>query len=293
MKLVAMEEAAILDMLWTLLPPEIQLPPLQQSPLPKHELVCLAQSALTPPAFERMLQLLDDLAVELTGATNVHYPEPFYVDPQRSTEAEAIADSHLCEATGSLWSAARETVRSLPFQADPRPIAGGKCINFGLYNKGGLVGITRDTRSHMAVCRLLGAAILAIKPTHQWTTITVGLENSTCIHLDRGNSEFHPSLLVGLTHHSGGELWMQDAAGTVYMDANEQGLVSGLALPCAVLFNGRQHQHCTLPWKLGQRCVLIAYTVAQHQAAAMDHLALLQEAGFVPPSRTSGRAIPL
>ena len=232
--------------------------------------------------------------MELTGATNVHYPEPYYVDPQSSTEAEAIADAHLCEGTGSLWSAVRETVRSLPFQADPRPIAGGKCINFGLYNKGGLVGITRDTRSHMAVCRLLGAAILAIKPKHQWTTITVGLENSTCIHLDRGNSEFHPSLLVGLTHHSGGELWLQDAAGTVYVDTAEQGLVSGLALPttaCAVLFNGRLHQHCALPWKLGQRCVLIAYTVAQHQAATMNHLALLQEAGFVPPSRTSGRAV--
>ena len=53
MTLVAKEEAAILDMLWTLLPPEVPLPPATTFAT-RNELVCLAQSALTPTAFERM-----------------------------------------------------------------------------------------------------------------------------------------------------------------------------------------------------------------------------------------------
>ena len=284
MRLVAMEEAAILDMLWTLLPPGIELPG-AATLATRNELIFLAQKALAPRASERMKYLLDELAVELAGPVITRYPEPCYVDPATATEAEAIADSHLCEGSGALWSAIRETVRSLEFQADARTIANGSSIQFGLYNNGGLVGIAKATRGHMAVSRLLSAAILSVCSQRRWTTITVGFENGTQPHVDRGNSECHPSLLLGLTHHCGGELWVQSDDGQVYLDTS-QGMLRGVAFPTSasvVLFNGRTQLHGTLPWKLGQRCVLIAHTVAQYKSATDADLALLLEAGFVPP----------
>ena len=223
--------------------------------------------------------------MELAGPVITRYPEPCYVDPKQATEAEVIADSHLCEGSGALWSAMRETVRSLEFQPDARTIANGSSIQFGLYNKGGLVGLAKATRGHMAVSRLLSAAILSVCSKHRWTTITVGLDNGTQPHVDRGNSELYPSLLLGLTHHCGGELRVQSAEGGMYLDT-PQGMLRGVALPTsasAVLFNGKTQLHGTLPWKLGQRCVLIAYTVAQHKSVTDADLALLLDAGFVPP----------
>ena len=62
----------------------------------------------------------------------------------------------------------------------------GPAFNFGLYNKGGLVGLAKATRGHRAVGRLLSAAILSVCSQHRWTTITVGLDNGTQPHVDWG-----------------------------------------------------------------------------------------------------------
>ena len=117
MRLVAMEEAAILDMLWTLLLSGIELPG-AATLAARNELIFLAQKALAPRAFDRVLSLLGERAMELAGPVITRYPEPCYVDPAKATEAEVMADSHLCEGSGALWSAMRETVRSLEFQPD-------------------------------------------------------------------------------------------------------------------------------------------------------------------------------
>ena len=169
MRLVAMEEAAILDMLWTLLPSGLELPG-AATLATRNELIFLAQQALAPRAFERILSLLDELNMELAGPVITRYPEPCYVDPKQATEAEVIADSHLCEGSGALWSAVRETVRSLEFQPDARTIANGSSIQFGLYNKGGLVGLAKATRGHMAVGRLLSAACETLSDADQIST---------------------------------------------------------------------------------------------------------------------------
>ena len=140
------------------------------------------------------------------------------------------------------------TRSNLEFQPDARTIANGSSIQFGLYNKGGLVGLAKATRGHRAVGRLLSAAILSVCSQHRWTTITVGLDNGTQPHVDWGNSELYPSLLLGLTHHCGGELWVQSAEGETYLDT-PQGMLRGVALPTsasAVLFNGKTQMHGSL-----------------------------------------------
>ena len=82
MRLVAMEEAAILDMLWTLLPSGLELPG-AATLATRNELIYLAQQALAPRAFERILSLLDELNMELAGPVITRYPEPCYVDPKQ------------------------------------------------------------------------------------------------------------------------------------------------------------------------------------------------------------------
>ena len=62
------------------------------------------------------------------------------------------------------------TRSNLEFQPDARTIANGSSIHFGLYNKGGLVGLAKATRGHMAVGRLLSAACETLSDADQIST---------------------------------------------------------------------------------------------------------------------------
>ena len=159
MQLAARNEAAILQALWHLLPLGTHLQP-AVTLATRNELVYLAQTSLTTAAFEQLLQLLDKLEAEETGNVIISYPEPRYVNACDSTPAEKTADRHLREGSGSLWVAVRETVRELEYLPDARPFARGRYAKFGLYSKGGLVGMAKQTPQHVSTCRLLNAAIL-------------------------------------------------------------------------------------------------------------------------------------
>ncbi|CAE7824138.1 unnamed protein product, partial [Symbiodinium necroappetens] len=231
------QEAAILQALWGLLPLGTFLKP-AVTLATRNELVYLAQTSLTTDAFEQLLQLLDKIAVEDDSCAIVSYPEPCYVNACESTSAEKTADRHLREGSGSLWVAVRETVRELDFQPDARSFACGRYAKFGLYSKGGLVGMAKWTSQHVSACRLLNAAVLSVRPEHRWTSITIGMDNETLPHTDQGNATTL-SLLVGLTHHHRGELWLESMDGTQYMDT-DRGLIRGRAFPTsmqAVLFD--------------------------------------------------------
>ncbi|CAE7246966.1 hypothetical protein AK812_SmicGene25362 [Symbiodinium microadriaticum] len=219
MQLAASEEAAILQALWRLLPLGTYLQP-AVSLATRNELMYLAQTSLTTDAFEQMLQLLDKLEVEATGSTIIGYPGPSYVNACESTPAEKTADRHLREGSRSLWVAVRETVRELEYQPDARPFAQGRYAKFGLYSKGGLVGMAKQTSQHVSTCRLLNAATLSVRPEHRWTSITIGMDNETLPHVDQGNATFL-SLLLGLTHHVHGELWLESVDGSQYMALGE------------------------------------------------------------------------
>eukprot|EP00439_Symbiodinium_sp_Y106_P038374 s5198_g4.t1 len=282
MRLVALEESVILEVIRDLMPGNCQLPA-AISLATRNELVTIAQAALRPGAFERLMRVLAEVDATLSGTVIIRYPEPVYVNTCRSMEAEAIADSHLLEGAGSLWSAVREVVRSLTFEADGRVIASGRSLQLGLYQKGGLVGMHRHTAAHRAACRLINAAVLTSHSTHRWTTLTIGYNNATLPHLDRGNSEDpeHLSLLIGVTHHRGGELWVQGSEGTHYMDT-DQGILPGTLLQTsaqAVLFDGRGRMHSTMPWSDGDRC--------QHTPQCFERQSLFQARSTGQPTGTA------
>ena len=129
----------------------------------------------------------------------------------------------------------------------------------------------------------LNAAIAHVLSTHTWTTLSVNLDNMTVPHYDRGNAP-GGSLLLGLTHHSAGGLWICDGSGSQLLEA--EGVLSRGTTYCtqasAVLFEGRDCLHSTLPWS-GNRCVIIAYTIGQYKSMEKEHQTYLETAGFRLP----------
>ena len=116
-----------------------------------------------------------------------------------------------------------------------------------------------------------------------WTTLSVNLDNMTVPHYDRGNAP-GGSLLLGLTHQSAGGLWICDGSGSQLLEA--EGVLSrGTTYSThasAVLFEGRDCLHSTLPWS-GNRCVIIAYTIGQYKSMEKEHQTYLETAGFRLP----------
>ena len=225
--------------------------------LTRNEILQEAQELLEGEDRERFIAFSGRLSRTLDGDSIITFPAPFILaDPL--TEAEAMAEQYLCEGSGSLWSALRMVARCLDYETDTRQHAGG--LSFRL-------GLTKQSRRHYSVARLFNAAIAHVLSTHTWTTMSVDLDNMTVPHYDRGNAP-GGSLLLGLTHHSAGGLWICDGSGSQLLEA--EGVLSRGATystqASAVLFEGRDCQHSTLPWS-GNRCVIIAYIYHRLSAA--------------------------
>ena len=183
--------------------------------------------------------------------------------------------------------------RCLDYEADNRQHAGGLSFGLGLYNKGGLMGLAKQSRRHYSAARLFNAAIAQVLSTHTWTTLSVNLDNMTVPHFDRGNAP-GGSLLLGITHHSAGGLWICDGSGSQILEA-EGALSRGTTYntqASAVLFEGRDCLHSTLPWS-GNRCVIIAYTIGQYKSMEKEHQAYLETAGFRLPDLLAPEVSPV
>ena len=127
-----------------------------------------------------------------------------------------------------------------------------------MYNKGGLSGLTSETKRHPCVCRLINQLIISTLSTHAWTSISVNMNCGTEVHKDQGNASESDlfSLHIGLSHHQDGQLWVENTAGDMYMEHHKEGLIRGQVYPTSAvanLFHGQQHYHATMPWRGGDR----------------------------------------
>ena len=95
----------------------------------------------------------------ITAETVAALPPPTHENRDTSSRAERLARDFLLEGRASLWSAVREVVRDLGYAADTRTISPGYIFRLGLYNKGGLVGLTSETRGHPCACRLINLLV--------------------------------------------------------------------------------------------------------------------------------------
>jgi len=130
----------------------------------------------------------------------VSLPPPVASLPEWSSRAETLAHAYMEEGRAALWIAAREVVRDLDYEPDPRGIATGDSVRLGLYNKGGLVGLASATKTHSSICKLLNLLVVAIRSEHRWTSLSINRNCRTDVHKDQGNAdeEHLPSMLIGL-----------------------------------------------------------------------------------------------
>ena len=214
----------------------------------RNEIVCAAQHMLTGQQREQFLIYAEQLACAICAETIVALPPPMLETPPTMSRAERLARLFLQEGSASLWSTVREVVRDLGYAEDMRAISSGYIFRLGMYNKGGLSGLTSETKRHPCVCRLINQLILSTLSTHAWTSISVNMNCGTEVHKDQGNASESDlfSLHIGLSHHQDGQLWVENTAGDMYMEHHKEGLIRGQVCPTSAvanLFHGQQHYH--------------------------------------------------
>ena len=281
MQTVAEEERQLLQYLHRKVPAHRCHPSLTL--LTRNEIIALARELLLQDDWVSFCAYVDELARSVQQDCIIGFPSPSYVELAQVPEAEKLAEQFLQEGSGSLWSAVREATRCLHFEDDPREVAQGQTFRLGLCSKGDILGMTRNTKTHVSVCKLLNAAVLSTYRQHKWTSLSVNLNNGLEPHQARGNAP-GTSLLMGLTHHREGGLWIEDRFGGTIMTVEGQ-QVRGQVFATqaqAILFDGRNRTHCSMPWK-DCRCILVAYTVGPHASMSPEQRALLDETGFIPP----------
>ena len=253
-----------------------------------NEIVYAASHILKNHYHELFLAYADQLATSFRDEVVVSLPPPVTSLPEWSSRAETLAHAYMEEGRAALWIAAREVVRDLDYEPDPRGIATGDSVRLGLYNKGGLVGLASATKTHSSICKLLNLLVVAIRSEHRWTSLSINRNCRTDVHKDQGNAdeEHLPSMLIGLSHYADGFLWVQHPNGTVYVENATEGMLRGAVYPtsaAALLFHGQRFYHATMPWSQGDRIIVLAYAARQHKCALARYGPKLAELGFILP----------
>ena len=137
---------------------------------------------------------------------------------------------------------------------------------------------------HRSVCALLNGLVRKLCPEHRWTSLVVSLNSLVSPHVDAQNARL-PSLLVGLSHYKGGQLWIQHEQGTDFEECGEK-LLPGVAYTTSmncILFPAATALHGVRPWSDGDRVVLAAFTIGQHRFLSPVERGVLLELGFQLP----------
>ena len=249
-----------------------------------QEIVDFACERLSPDAVPFYLHYVDGLKTLVGQAAGVLLPPPVRYPGEDAPLAERRAWNALQHRHGYLWPIVRDVVSQLPFEEDTRAFARGLTFVLGLYGKGGLLGFSRHTKLFGNVCSLLNQLVYTTWSAHTWTSLAIGVNNHTQPHVDRWNLDAN-ALLIGLTHHTEGGLWIEGEGGTCYEEFADV-LIAGHVFATSgtgVLFNSRSCLHATQTWAGGNRIVLIAYTVGRASYMSEALRDQLLELGFVPP----------
>ena len=147
------------------------------------------------------------LGYYLQSTDAVRFPPALGPPDDSMHEAEHAAACYLLEGSGSLWSA---VVSLLPFrdvkrQHQPHPQSQ---FSAGAYGHHGFAGLCKQTEQFGSVLRLLNLLICSLHSGFSWTTVLITVNNVAGLHVDRQNAPFC-SLILGLSHHSQGHMWMQ------------------------------------------------------------------------------------
>ena len=260
----------------------------------RNDIVRAALDHLPEPERTCFLQYADSLSDRLCHETRSSFPSlsARLVLHDACDEAESFAREYLHGGSGCLWTALRDVVSRLPFRPDERPFGDGDLCVFGAYAKGGIQGLTKPTANHPTTCILINAAILSIDCRHTWSSFAITANNCTAVHRDQWN-EPGACLLFGVSHHEGGELWLEDPSGRHFRE-HAATLVPGNLWPTSAMgvsFDSGRKLHATNPWTNGSRIMIIAYTVRRPHTLSPTLAEYLLDLGFMLPGARYGHTV--
>ncbi|CAE7352023.1 unnamed protein product [Symbiodinium sp. CCMP2592] len=246
-------------------------PPAQLGLLAWNDLLLWAQHRLGGASVAALHQYADLLDVQYCGRAHSALPHPSWEDFRKSSKAERLAQHLLESGAGTLWHSARLVARLLELEL-PRQAYG-------------IQRLCRQTLTHANTARILNALVLRVCPWHKWSTVALLYNLQTPVHLDAQNGP-EPSLLMALSLHEGGEVWIEDETGSEYHE-HLNGWLRGRRFSLqmqAVRFQAHRRPHFTCAWTGMERLVLTAYTVNKWESVAASHRAKLENLGFVLPA---------
>ncbi|CAE7892713.1 unnamed protein product, partial [Symbiodinium necroappetens] len=205
----------------------------------RNDIMAAARVDLSPVQFERLAIYADTLCVHIPGVPGASLPPPVEADQGQGSQANQLASLLLQEHTGSLWGAARLVASHLNFKAERRLSTNSfQCVvRLGAYGHHSFCGLTHMTATHRSVCALLNGLVRKLHPEHQWTSLVVSLNSQVGPHVDGQNARM-PTLLVGLSHYAGGQLWVQNEGGKDFEEFGERTFCREMSFPraCAVCY---------------------------------------------------------
>ena len=149
---------------------------------------------------------------------------------------------------------------------------------FGLYNRGGVVGITNDTKRRPWLSRLVTAVIRAEKPGFEFSAFSISQNLEIGMRRDTTNLKGTLSTVIGLNKLKGNV-----EKGIPSDKITKDGPTKVLASETAVTFDGRKW-HCVEPSR-DERLTVACYTPCGIRQAKKGARRILKRLGFVLPRR--------
>ena len=161
-------------------------------------------------------------------------------------------------------------------------------VIFGTYSHGGVVGITKVTRDYPWLSRAVMQMMRGLGGGERMTSVCVSCNVQSPPHRDVYNLENSRNTVVPLIRpRQGGELWVSgnQMSGEACRMQCGSDLLPGnkIKLNKTVHFDAKQW-HATTPW-VGDRIVLIGYSLNGAQKLQKDSRDLLRRRGFPLPYR--------
>ena len=160
--------------------------------------------------------------------------------------------------------------------------------SFGLTSSGGSHTTTLLTRMHPQLTQLLTSLVKQLAPPDfRFTSLSLNLDERLKLHRDLRNQP--TSAIIGLTSHTGGELWVEDeecrTKDNVVWRMFQGQWLPGRLIPTARTCNLFQSRlvHGAEPTLEGPRCILVAYTTLTHGRASNEVRCELASLGFALP----------
>ena len=182
-------------------------------------------------------------------------------------------------------------VNNNTFQSTHQQQEDSAYVIFGTYVHGGVVGVTRVTKQHVWLTRLLVHVIKSQCPDMQVTSMCVSKNVGSPPHRDAFNMDGAHNVVIGLQcPRRGGQVWIQShdtstSARTVWKPCGSKelpGLLHTVRQP--VTFDPKQW-HATAAWS-GNRMVLVGYSLKGFMRLPEQDVAHLRFCGFPLPKRT-------